>query len=304
MNQVNRRTGLVVTALGLALAAGCVVTPRGRVVFFPPPPPVVVFHPPHPVFVPPPPVVFVPPPPVVFGPLPGSLVARAEQGDPVAQFTLGSCYANGRGEPQNYVKAVHWYYLSARQGYAPAENRLGVCYYRGLGTPVNYATAVYWYRKAAEQGNAVAQDNLGTCYFNGLGAPRNYSEAARWYSAAAAQGNQTAAAHLRRTQALLGGVPVAGYPTTPPPPATSYAPPPSAAPAPQNPPAAEAVEPSSENQMTVDEIKELSKAGVKADTLTGQIKSTNSKFTQQDIASAQQAGVDSSVIECMKENQR
>ena len=102
MKNARRKMNLAVACLGLALAAGCVVTPRGRVVFFPPPPPFVVVHPPPPpLFVPPPPVVVAPP--VVIGPLPGSLMARAEQGDPVAQFTLGSCYANGRGVAPNFA---------------------------------------------------------------------------------------------------------------------------------------------------------------------------------------------------------
>ena len=243
-------------------------------------------------------------PPVVVVPLPDSLRARAERGDAVAQFTLGSCYANGRGVPPNFEKAVHWYYLSAQQGYAPAQNRLGVCYYKGTGTPQNFPAAVYWYGKAAQQGNAVAQDNLGTCYFNGTGVPRDYAMAARWYNASAAQGNQAAAAHLRRIPAYGASAPVASYQAPTHPPTTPNAPAASAPPPPQNPPAAESAQSSSGDQMTVDEIKELSKAGVKADALTSQIKSTNSKFTQQDIASAQQANVDPAVIQSMQENLR
>ncbi|MGB7768407.1 MAG: hypothetical protein WBN22_06080, partial [Verrucomicrobiia bacterium] len=65
-------------------------------------------------------------------------------------------------------------------------------------------------------------------------------------------------------------------------------------------PAAESNEASTGNALTVDEIKELSNAGVKADTLIDQIKTTNSKFSAQDIAAAQQAKVDPAVIECMK----
>jgi TPR repeat protein len=287
MKVMNKMQGTVkVAAVALTLAAGCVVGPRGRVFFIPPPFPIV--PPPPRVFVPPPPV-FVPPP-VVFAPLPSSLMQRAEAGDPVAQFTLGSCYANGRGVPRDYQQAVQWYYRSAVQGYAPAQNRLGVCYYRGLGTPRNFASAVVWYRKAADQGNAVAQDNLGSCYYNGHGVRRDYAEAARWYGLSAAQGNQTAATHLRQTQNLPGAAPAAN-------------PPPSQA-QPTTPAPAEPVEPSSENQITVDEIKSLNSAGVKADAITGEIKSTNSKFSQQDIAAAQQANVDPAVIDCMKENQR
>ena len=56
--------------------------------------------------------------------------------------------------------------------------------------------------------------------------------------------------------------------------------------------------------MTVDEIKGLTKAGLKPDDLVAQIKSTNSKYTQQDVAAAQQANVDPAVIQCMNENLR
>ncbi len=256
--------------LGLMLTAGCVVDQYGRVWLAPPP------------------VVVAPPSPVVIAPPPPTLLQRAERGDAVAQFTLGSCYANGRGAPQNYQAAVKWFYLSAKQGYAPAENRLGICCYRGLGTPQNYAEAVAWYRKAAQQGYAPAQDNLGICYYSGRGVVQNFAEAARWYRLSAAQGNQAAAAHLRQLQGPPGGPVTAARPATP----GLSAPPPAPTPEPTEPP------------ITVDEIKQLSSAGVKADTLTEQIKSTNSKFSQQDIAAAQQASVDPAVIACMKENSR
>jgi TPR repeat protein len=214
------------------------------------------------------------------------LLQRAERGNPVAQFTLGSCYENGRGAPRNYQEAVKWYYLSAKQGYAPAQNRLGVCCYRGLGTPQNYAEAVMWYRQAAAQGNAAAEDNLGICYYSGRGVAQNLAEAGRWYGLATAHGNLAAVAHLRQLQGLPGGTAVASSQS-----ATLR-------------PAAEPAEPSSGAPITVDEIKELSNAGVKPDTLTDQIKQTNSKFSSQDIAAAQLAKVDPAVIECMKENSR
>lgn len=283
---------MAAAGLGLALAAGCVAA-HGHVVFFPPPilppPPPVIFHPP------PPPVV-VAPPPVFIPPPPPSLVQKAEAGDPVAQFTLGSCYANGRGVPRNYAVAVQWYYRSAVQGYAPAQNRLGLCYYRGWGTPQNFSAAVTWYRKAAAQGYAPAEDNLGVCYFNGHGVPRDYHEAERWYSMAAAQGNQLAATHLRHVQVVLNEAPapVASTPTAPAPQAAPDSPPQNQAPAESN--------EASGGQMSVDEIKELSSAGVKADAINDQIKSTNSKFTSQDLAAAQQANLDPAVIACMKEN--
>ena len=62
----------------------------------------------------------------------------------------------------------------------------------------------------------------------------------------------------------------------------------------QSPPA-EALTP-----LTVDDIKALNAAGVKKEAITQEIDRSNSKFSAQDIAAAQQANVDPAVIECMK----
>jgi uncharacterized protein len=40
----------------------------------------------------------------------------AEQGHPVAKLYLGVMYAEGRGVPQDYVRAHMWFSLSAAQG--------------------------------------------------------------------------------------------------------------------------------------------------------------------------------------------
>ena len=50
--------------------------------------------------------------------------------------------------------------VSYYQGLAAAQYSLGFCYYNGYGVPQDYAQAVQWYRKAAEQGNAAAQEAL------------------------------------------------------------------------------------------------------------------------------------------------
>ena len=54
----------------------------------------------------------------------------AEQGNPVAQYSLGVLYIHGQGVPQNYAEAVRWYRMAAEQGYADALNNLGVMYFR------------------------------------------------------------------------------------------------------------------------------------------------------------------------------
>ena len=306
MKNMQRTVGAVVACLGLVLAAGCVVDRNGRVVVFPNAP-------------------------VVVLPVPAenyqvqNLRQRAKQGDAIAQFTLGSCYANGRGVVRDYAEAAKWYRLSAEQGYAAAQNRLGVCCSRGLGVAQNYTEAVSWYRKAAEQGNAFAEDNLGACYSSGHGVVRDFTEAVKWYRLSAEQGNAVAQNHLGvcyyngrgvvrdyteavkwyRKAAAQGNVAAknnlficerTGLAVRASEPNGQTA---------QNPPA-EPNEASAGNALTVDEIKELSSAGVKADTLIAQIKTTNSRFSAQDIAAAQQAKppVHPDVIKCMKDNLR
>lgn len=88
-------------------------------------------------------------------------------------------------------------------------------------------------------------------------------------------------------------------PAPAPPDASSPTAPPAAAPSSEPVPA-----PSSQNlaytPITVDDIKALAAAGVKPDAINHQIEISQTKFTAQDIAAAQQANLDSAVIECMK----
>jgi cytoskeletal protein RodZ len=85
-------------------------------------------------------------------------------------------------------------------------------------------------------------------------------------------------------------------PTTPPA-ATSPTPPTPPAATSPTPPAATSPQ---MQQFTVDDIKALAAAGVKDDVVTAEIQRSNSKFSQQDIAELQQAGVSSKVIDFIK----
>ena len=152
----------------------------------------------------------------------------AERGFVDAQITLGTCYAEGKGVPQNYQEAIKWYtpaavkgnataqfnlafiydekrdYVEAAkmykkaadQGLADAQFNLGCYYAEGKGVPQDYQEAIVWYYMSAEQGNASAQCNLGFCYANGLGINKNDVEAVKWYKKSAEQGNATAQFNL------------------------------------------------------------------------------------------------------------
>uniref|UniRef100_UPI002A0A34FA tetratricopeptide repeat protein n=1 Tax=Psychrobacter sp. HII-4 TaxID=1569264 RepID=UPI002A0A34FA len=58
-----------------------------------------------------------------------SVYAEANQGDPQAQFQLGSMYENGEGVSQDKTKAADWYRKSAEQGFADGQNALAKLYY-------------------------------------------------------------------------------------------------------------------------------------------------------------------------------
>ena len=87
----------------------------------------------------------------------------AEQGDALAQHTLGVAYEHGSSVvPQDREEAVRWYRKAAEQGLDIAQVRLGRLYHRGTDgvlpgvIPQDRAEGNRWLRKAAEQGNTQA----------------------------------------------------------------------------------------------------------------------------------------------------
>src|SRR5437879_3495150 len=82
------------------------------------------------------------------------LRASAAQGDPKAQFSLGSASYYGKGVPQDYAEARRWYQRAAEQSEPRAEDALGYMYLNGQSVPQDYAEALQWYRRSAEHGSA------------------------------------------------------------------------------------------------------------------------------------------------------
>lgn len=112
----------------------------------------------------------------------------AEQGDALAQGTLGVMYQEGQGVQQNSREAEKWFRKASEQGEVHSQYVLGKLYDEGKGVPQDYQEAVKWYRKAAEQGLAAAQGDLGVMYEKGQGVPQDAQEAAKWFHKAAEQG--------------------------------------------------------------------------------------------------------------------
>ncbi len=72
------------------------------------------------------------------------LTARANSGDPQAQFALGNAYMAGNGVDLNVAQGVIWCRLSADQGYAPAQSQLALKYASGNGVPMDKIEADKW----------------------------------------------------------------------------------------------------------------------------------------------------------------
>jgi len=68
----------------------------------------------------------------------------AENGDAIAQSSLGILYKSGEGVIQDFEMAFKWFKLSAEQGYAFAQTMLGNMYDDGLGIKENNNLAYMW----------------------------------------------------------------------------------------------------------------------------------------------------------------
>ena len=113
------------------------------------------------------------------------LRARAEAGDPEAQFQMGSAHRDGAGITQNYAEALRWFQQGRDQDHPDSLNALGELKERGWGTPRAIDEAAALYAEAARRGHVLAQVNLGRLYELGLGVERDYGEALTWYGIAA-----------------------------------------------------------------------------------------------------------------------
>ncbi|MGA9527949.1 MAG: GAF domain-containing protein [Terriglobales bacterium] len=84
---------------------------------------------------------------------PDDLRRMAEQGNPEAQFLLGTLYRSGDGVLQDDKQAVDWFQRAADQGYVRALSALGASYWSGRGVPQDYSKAYFWYELALAEGD-------------------------------------------------------------------------------------------------------------------------------------------------------
>ncbi|GBC10749.1 hypothetical protein RclHR1_09870008 [Rhizophagus clarus] len=86
----------------------------------------------------------------------------ADNGNPMAQVTLGDMYRNGRGVETDEKKALFWYIKAAKHEHYQAQFALGELYEKGLlSVKQDEEKALQWYKKSARQGYIMALLRLG-----------------------------------------------------------------------------------------------------------------------------------------------
>jgi len=87
---------------------------------------------------------------------------RVEANDAQAIRNIGLYYVDGdHGYPQDYTKALEFFYRAAELGYALAYSNIGYCYEMGFGVEFDKNKAKNYYEKAAMGGDVYARHKLG-----------------------------------------------------------------------------------------------------------------------------------------------
>jgi uncharacterized protein len=88
------------------------------------------------------------------------LIPLASQGHAAAQYNLGVMHEWGNGVPQDNVKAVKWYRLSAEQFHSDAQNNLGAMYSKGEGVEQSFVEALKWFVVSVDNGSEGGRKNI------------------------------------------------------------------------------------------------------------------------------------------------
>jgi TPR repeat protein len=127
-------------------------------------------------------------------------LAKAQAGNPEAQWQVGSWYQDGLADTRGVVlvhpdarAAVGWFRKSAIAGNPSGQNHLGACLCAGRGVRRNEAEALRWFKRAFRQDHPIAS-NIASVYQD----RGNHRRAMFWYRRAAATGDGDALVDLGR----------------------------------------------------------------------------------------------------------
>lgn len=83
----------------------------------------------------------------------------AANGNPQAQFELGSFYYDGQLATRDLALALKWFEQASLQGHAQAQQRLGMMFFHGEGVPASNVQAYVVLKMAAVNGAEDALDD-------------------------------------------------------------------------------------------------------------------------------------------------
>jgi TPR repeat protein len=136
-----------------------------------------------------------------------ALKEAADSGDVSAQYEYGQvCYQNSGVDPYAFEESFHYFLLSAEQGNPDAQFCVGSAYFYGEGVMQSYLEAVKWFRLASEQQQMNALYNLGLCYENGFGVEKDMETALKFYRSAAYYGHEKSKRAVRDIKRKLRGL--------------------------------------------------------------------------------------------------
>ena len=85
---------------------------------------------------------------------------QADTGDRIAQYHVGTLYAQGIGVPRDRAEAARWFRRAAERGLNEAQFTLGTMYALGKGVPRDLVRAYAWHYVAVQGANTRARDHL------------------------------------------------------------------------------------------------------------------------------------------------
>jgi tetratricopeptide (TPR) repeat protein len=113
-------------------------------------------------------------------------LAKAEEGDKLAQYQTGNMLLKGQGTPVDEKEAFKWFEKAADAGHTKSRYKLGYLYMNGKGTKKDTRKAYKYISQAADAGYGPAQYQLGRMYSAGEGVSQDYEQAVKWYEKAVA----------------------------------------------------------------------------------------------------------------------
>jgi TPR repeat protein len=128
-----------------------------------------------------------------------TLLSRAKQGDPEAEWEVADRYGDGVVDKKGRIlvsrssrNAAKWFRKSAEHGFAWAQNNMGVLLSARNAAEKDVEEALFWFRKAFNAGLIMSAANIAITYReNG-----NFRKAVHWFRESVGSGDDDARVQL------------------------------------------------------------------------------------------------------------